>query len=136
MFFFKPSKKELDITDALVRKEAKITIGGKPVVIRAFKLAQALEFFNALGNLKQIAELASTDFAAFNRLLLSKLPEILAYAAPRADIKAEDITLAEFADLLMAIYCVNDIERVLANFTKAVQSMPKLTPALAVSQKQ
>lgn len=136
MFLFRNSKKELDITDALKRKEACITIGGKSVVVRAFKLAQALEFFSALGNVSEIIKLAGTDFGAFNRVLLAKIPEILAFSLPEYKIDADKVTLAEFADLVLAIYCVNDLERILANFTKAVQSMPKLTQGLAASPKQ
>lgn len=131
MFFFKPSKKELDITDALKRKEATITIGGKPVVIKAFKLEQALALFAALGNVKELVQLAGADLAAFNRALLLKLPEILKFAIPEEKINADEVTLAEFADLLLAIYSVNDLDRVLLNFYKAITSMPKLTQALA-----
>ena len=136
MFLFRNSKKELDITDALTRKEAKITIGGKPVVIRAFKLAQALELFNALGDVRALMELANTNFPAFRVALLERLPLLLAYCLPGENIKAEDVTLAEFGDLIVAIWCVNDLERVLSNFTKAVGSMPKLTQGLAPSPKQ
>lgn len=136
MFKFFNSKKELDITDALKRKEACITIGGKSVVIRAFKLVQALEFFNALGDVKNLLLLAGSDFAAFNRELLAKLPTVLIFCVPDVQIDPEKVTLAEFADLLLAVWCVNDMERIYANFTKAVQSMPKLTLDLATSPKQ
>ena len=136
MFVFRNSKKTLDITDALKRKEAQITIGGKSVVIRAFKLAQALELLSALGNVGELIKLAGTDFGAFNRELLAKLPVILAFSLPEYNIDPVKVTLAEFADLVLAIYCVNDLERILINFTKAVQSMPKLTQGLAVSPKQ
>lgn len=136
MFLFRNSKKELDITDALKRKEAKITIGGKSVVIKALKLAQALELLGALGNVGELIQLAANDMGAFNRVLLSKMPSILKFCVPGVEIDPEQVTLAEFADLLLAIYCVNDLERILSNFTKAVQSMPKLTQGLAVSPKQ
>lgn len=135
MFLFTTSKKELDITDALKRKEAKITIGGKPVVIKAFKLAQALELFNALGDVRALLDLASTNFPAFRIALLERLPLLLAYCLPGENVKADDVTLAEFGDLLVAIWCVNDLERVISNFTKAVGSMPKLTQGLASSPK-
>lgn len=135
MFLFSNSKKQLDITDALKRKEAQITIGGKPVVVRAFKLARALELLSALGNVGELIKLAGSDFGAFNRALLAKMPEILAFCLPEYKIDAEKVTLAEFADLILAIYCVNDLERILINFTKAVRSMPKLTQGLAVSPK-
>lgn len=135
MFLFRTSKKELDITDALKRKEATITIGGKPVVIKALKLAQALELFAALGNVKELMNLASTDFVAFRIALLERLPVLLAFCLPGQKLNAEDITLAEFGDLLLAIWCVNDLERVLSNFTRAVGSMPKLTQGLASSPK-
>lgn len=136
MFLFSNSKKQLDITDALKRKEAQITIGGQPVVVRAFKLAQALELLSALGNVSELMKLAATDFGAFNRELLGKMPVLLAFSLPGYKIDPESVTLAEFADLVLAIYCVNDLERILINFTKAVQSMPKLTQGLAVSPKQ
>ena len=136
MFLFRTSKKELDITDALKRKEATITIGGKPVVIRAFKLAQALELFAALGNLDALLKLASADLAEFNKVLLRNLPVVLEFCVPGEHIDPEQVTLAEFADLLLAVYCVNDLDRVLSNFTKAVRSMPKLTQDLAASPKQ
>lgn len=136
MFLFRNSKKELDITDALKRKEAQITIGGQSVVIRAFKLAQALELLSALGNVSELIKLAATDFGAFNRTLLGKMPALLAFSLPEYKIDAEKVTLAEFADLVLAIYVVNDLERILTNFTKAVQSMPKLTQGLAASPKQ
>lgn len=136
MFLYRKSKKELDITDALKKKEAQITIGGKPVVVRALKLTQALELLSALGNVGELLKLSANDFGAFNRLLLSKLPEILAFCVPDYKIDPDNITLAEFSDLLLAVYCVNDLERILSNFTKAVQSMPKLTQGLAASPKQ
>lgn len=136
MFLFSKSKKELDITDALKRKEACITIGGKSVVIRAFKLVQALEFFGALGDVKNLLLLATTDLAAFNRALLAKMPAVLAFCVPDVQIDAEQVTLTEFADLILAVWCVNDMERIVANFTKAVQSMPKITQGLATSPKQ
>lgn len=136
MFNFFNSKKELDITDALKRKEACITIGGKPVVIRAFKLVQALDFFNALGGVKNLLLLAGSDFAAFNRELLGKMPIVLRFCVPDVQIDLEKVTLAEFADLLLAVWCVNDMERIFANFTKAVQSMPKVMLDLATSPKQ
>ena len=136
MFLFRNSKKELDITDALKRKEAKITIGGKSVVIKALKLAQALELLGALGNVGELIKLAGGDIVAFNRVLLGKMPAILNFCVPGEDIDPDEVTLAEFADLLLAVYCVNDLERILANFTRAVQSMPKLTQGLAVSPKQ
>jgi hypothetical protein len=136
MFLFRNSKKELDITDALKRKEAQITIGGKPVVIRAFKLAQALELLSALGNVSELIKLAGSDFGAFNRELLNKMPALLAFSLPEYKIDPDKVTLAEFADLILAIYVVNDLERILINFTKAVQSMPKLTQGLAASPKQ
>lgn len=136
MFIFRNSKKELDITDALKRKEACITIGGKPVVVRAFKLAQALELLGALGNVGELIKLASIDITTFNKILLAKMPAILNFSLPGYDVDQEKITLAEFADLLMAIYCVNDLERILGNFTKAVASMPKLTQVLGPLPKQ
>lgn len=136
MFLFRKSKKELDITDALKRKEAQITIGGKLVVIRAFKLVQALELIEALGGMKRLVDLAGTDIAAFNREMLAKMPSVLAFCLPGEQIDFEQVTLAEFADLLMAVWCVNDLERIFTNFMQAVQSMPKLTQALATSPKQ
>lgn len=136
MFLFRKAKKELDITDALKRKEAKITIGGKSVVIKALKLAQALELLAALGNAGELIKLAGQDMAAFNVALLDKMPAILSFIIPGEHIDPDKVTLAEFADLLLAIYCVNDLERILSNFTRAVQSMPKLTQGLAVSPKQ
>lgn len=131
MFLFGTSKKELDISDALKRKEAKITIGGKPVVVKALKLAQAVELLSALGNVQEMVKLASADLTAFNKLLLVKLPEVLKFCVPDADIDAEQVTLAEFADLLLAVYCVNDLDRVLSNFYKAITSLPKLTQVSA-----
>ena len=136
MFLYRKSKKDLDITDALKRKEASITIGGKPVVVRAFKLMQGLEFIAALGNVQELLKLANSDIAAFNRALLSKIGVILAFCLPGDQIDPEQVTLAEFADLTLAVWCVNDMERILSNFTKAVQSIPKLTPGSAVSPKQ
>lgn len=136
MFLYRKSKKELDLTDALKRKEACITIGGKSVVVRAFKLKQGLEFIAALGNVQELLQIANTDMAAFNRALLAKIGVILAFCLPNEHIDAEQVTLAEFADLLLAVWCVNDMERIVTNFTQAVQSMPKLTPGLAASPKQ
>lgn len=136
MFLFKKSKKELDITDALKRKEAKITIGGKPVVVKAFKLVKALEFFNALGEGQTLIKLAGSDWGAFNRALLSKIDVILTFCLPDYKIDAEQVTLAEFSDLILAVWCVNDMERIISNFTMAVRSMPKLTQDLAASPKQ
>ena len=136
MFLYRKSKKELDITDALKRKEAQITIGGKSVVIRAFKLMQGLEFIAALGNVQELLKLANTDMVAFNRALLAKIGVILEFCLPGEHIDAEQVTLAEFADLTLAVWCVNDMERILSNFSMAVQSMPKLTPGLVVSPKQ
>lgn len=135
MFFFKPSKKELDITDALVRKEACITIGGKPVVVRAFKLVKGLEFLAALGNAQELFKLANTDFAAFNKALLTKIGVILEFCLPDEHIDKDKVTLTEFLDLCMAVYCVNDVERIYTNFTMAMQSIATLTPALAALPK-
>ncbi len=136
MFKFKKSKKDLDITDAINRKKATITIGGKPVVIEAFKLAKALELINILGKMPDLIKLASADLPAFNRILLAHLPQVLAFCLPNAkDINADDITLTEFADLILAVWAVNDMERIVSNFTTAVQSMPKVTQALATSPK-
>lgn len=136
MFKFRQSKKELDITDALKRKEACITIGGKSVVIRAFKLVEALEFFAALGDVKNLLMLAASDIAAFNREILAKMPAVLHFCVPDVQIDPEQVTLSEFADLLLAVWCVNDLERILTNFTQAVQSMPKAMQVLATSPKQ
>lgn len=136
MFLYRKSKKELDITDALKRKEACITIGGKSVVVRAFKLTQGLEFIAALGNVQELLQLANKDMAAFNRVLLSKMDVILSFCLPGEQIDAEKVTLAEFADLTLAVWCVNDMERIVSNFSQAVQSIPNLTPGLAVSPKQ
>lgn len=136
MFLYRKSKKELDITDALKKKEACITIGGKSVVVRAFKLTQGLEFLAALGNIQELLKLANSDLAAFNRALLSKIGVILAFCLPGEQIDAGRVTLAEFADLTLAVWCVNDMERILSNFMTAVQSMPKPMPGLAVSPKQ
>lgn len=136
MFLYRKSKKELDITDALKKKEACITIGGKSVVVRAFKLTQGLEFLAALGNIQELLKLANSDLAAFNRALLSKIGVILAFCLPGEHIDAEQVTLSEFADLTLAVWCVNDMERILSNFMTAVQSMPKPMPGLAVSPKQ
>ena len=136
MFKFKKSKKELDITDAINRKKATITIGGKPVVIEAFKLAKALELINILGKMPDLIKLASADLPAFNRILLAHLPQVLAFCVPQANwINPDDITLTEFADLILAVWSVNDMERIVSNFTTAVQSMPKVTQVLATSPK-
>ena len=136
MFKFKKSKKELDITDAINRKKATITIGGKPVVIEAFKLAKALELINILGKMPDLIKLASADLPAFNRILLAHLPQVLAFCVPNAKgINPDDITLTEFADLILAVWAVNDMERIVSNFTTAVQSMPKVTQVLATSPK-
>lgn len=136
MFKFKKSKKELDITDAISRKKATITIGGKPVVIEAFKLAKALELINILGKMPDLIKLASADLPAFNRILLAHLPQVLAFCVPQAKgINPDDITLTEFADLILAVWAVNDMERIVSNFTTAVQSIPKATQALASSPK-
>lgn len=136
MFKFKKSKKELDITDAINRKKATITIGGKPVVIEAFKLAKALELINVLGKMPDLIKLASADLPAFNRILLAHLPQVLAFCVPNANgINPDDITLTEFADLILAVWAVNDMERIVSNFTTAVQSMPKVTQVLATSPK-
>lgn len=116
MFFFSHRKKELDITDALKRKEAKITIGGKPVVIKAFKLAQALALFASLQHIEKMLTIAAKDMAAFNRELLAKMPEILAFCVPDKQIDPQDVTLTEFADLLLAVWCVNDLDRIFNNF--------------------
>lgn len=132
-FLFTKSKKNLDITDALKRKEATLTIQGKQVTIKAFKLAEALELFTALGNIQELLRLIGTDITLFNRVLLAKLPVVLRFCVPDGQIDADKITLAEFADLILAVYCVNDVERILANFTKAVQSMPRLMQGLATS---
>lgn len=134
MFLFKNSKKELDITDALSKKEAKITIGGKPVVIKAFTLAKALELIDALKLGAGLVKLANTNFAEFRKYLLLNLPVIIDFCEIK-NVDTDKITLAEFCDLITAIYCVNDLERILSNFTKAVQSMPKLTQGLAASPK-
>ena len=137
MFFkFKHSKKNLDITDAILRKETQITIGGQSVVIRAFKLAEALQFIEALQEGSNLIKLAGKDFAAFNRYLLAKMPLILKFCLPEYKIDQDKITLAEFADLVLAIYYVNDLERIIANFMTAVQSMPQITQVLAVSPKK
>lgn len=136
MFKFKKSKKELDITDAINRKKATITIGGKPVVIEAFKLAKALELINIVGKTPDLIKLASADLPAFNRILLAHLPQVLAFCVPQAKgINPDDITLTEFADLILAVWAVNDMERIVSNFTTAVQSMPKVTQVLATSPK-
>lgn len=136
MFKFKKSKKELDITDAINRKKATITIGGKPVVIEAFKLAKALELINIVGKTPDLIKLASADLPAFNRILLAHLPQVLAFCVPNANgINPDDITLTEFADLILAVWAVNDMERIVSNFTTAVQSIPKATQALASSPK-
>ena len=136
MFKFKKSKKELDITDAINRKKATITIGGKPVVIEAFKLAKALELINILGKMPDLIKLASADLPAFNRILLAHLPQVLAFCVPQAKgINPDDITLTEFADLILSVWAVNDMERIVSNFTTAVQSMPKVTQVLATSPK-
>ena len=130
-FLFTKSKKNLDITDAIKRKEATITIQGKQVTIRAFKLAEALELFAALGSIQELVRLVGKDITLFNRLLLAKLPTVLRFCVPDGQIDADKITLAEFADLILAVYCVNDLERILANFTQAMSSMPKTTQVLA-----
>lgn len=135
MFLYRKSKKELDITDALKKKEACITIGGKPVVVRAFKLEQGLQFLGALGDAQDLFQLASKDFAAFNRALLSKIGVILNFCLPGVEIDKDKVTLAEFADLIMAIYCVNDVERIYSNFTQAMRSIAELTPGLAALPK-
>ena len=134
MFSFIKPKKNLDITDALIRKEAKITIGGKPVVVRAFKFAQAIAFIETLKIGVDVFK--QTDFVGLNKFLLKKMPEILAFCFPNEQIDQDKITLAEFADLIMAIYCVNDLERIIANFMTAVQSMQKAMQDLATSPKQ
>ena len=64
MFKFFSSKKELDITDALNKKRATITIGGESVVIEAFKLGKALELFAALGNATELVKLAGVTVQA------------------------------------------------------------------------
>jgi len=130
-FLFSKSKKNLDITDALKRKEATLTIQGKRVTIKAFKLAEALELFAALGNIQDLLRLVGTDLTLFNRLLLAKLPVVLRFCVPDGQIEPDKITLAEFADLILAVYCVNDLDRILANFTQAMSSMPKTTQVLA-----
>lgn len=136
LFKFKHSKKNLDITDAILRKETQITIGGQSVVIRAFKLAEALQLIDALGQSSDLIKLAGKDFAAFNRYLLAKMPLILKFCLPDYKIDQDKITLTEFCDLIMAVYYVNDLERIITNFTTAVQSIPKITQGLAVSPKQ
>lgn len=134
-FFFQPVKKSLDITDALKKKEALITIGGKPVVVKALKLGEALKLFDALGGLKSALSLAQTDGARFNAWLLKRLPQLLAFCAPGAAVRPEEVTLAEFADLLLAVWCVNDLERIVQNFTQAAESIAPLTRGLVSSPK-
>lgn len=136
MFLYRNSKKDLDITDALKRKEACITIGGKSVVVRAFKLQKGLDFIAALGNAQELLNLARTDIASFNREILSKIGVILAFCLPDYKIDPEQVTLTEFADLLMAVYCVNDVERIYGNFTQAMRSIALLTPDLAALPKR
>ena len=136
MFLYRNSKKDLDITDALKRKEACITIGGKSVVVRAFKLQKGLDFIAALGNAQELLNLARTDIASFNREILSKIGVILAFCLPDYKIDPEQVTLTEFADLLMAVYCVNDVERIYGNFTMAMRSIALLTPDLAALPKR
>ena len=135
MFKFFSSKKELDITDALNKKRATITIGGESVVIEAFKLGKALELFAALGNATELVKLAGGDITALNRALLVKMPVILHFCIPGKQIDPDRVTLAEFADLLLAVWCVNDLERIFANFYRATQSIPHLTQGLAALQK-
>lgn len=135
MFIFRRSKKELDIRDALTKKRATITIGGQPVVIEAFKLAKALELLSALGDVTALLKLASTDMGALNRALLAKMPLILEFCVPGGKVDPDKITLAEFSDLLLAVWCVNDLDRVISNFMTAVESVPKITRVLASSPK-
>ena len=130
-FLFTKSKKNLDITDAIKRKEATITIQGKRVTIKAFKLAEALELFSALGSIQELVRLVGTDLTLFNRLLLAKLPVVLRFCVRDEQLDPNRITLAEFSDLILAVYCVNDLERILSNFLQAISSMPKTTQVLA-----
>lgn len=135
MFLFSSGKKELDIRDALTKKRATITIGGEPVVIEAFKLGRALDLIGLLGGMPDMLKMMGKDCSVFNRFLLSKLPEILTFCVQGKHIDSDKVTFAEFADLLLAVWCVNDLDRVISNFTQAMQSMPKLTRVLASSPK-
>ena len=136
MFKFFSSKKELDITDALKKKQAHITIGGNPVVIEAFKLSKALELFEAMGNISELIKLAGSDTAAFNRVLLAKLPTILRFCVPDRQMSTGDVTLTVFADLIMAVWCVNDLGRILSNFTRAIPQELIIMPTGAVLPKR
>lgn len=132
-FFFKKSKpvEELNISDALVRKKATIQIGGKVVTIEAFKVGQMFEGFALL-------KITADDFKAMldkpellKDLFSARLPEILEFCCPNSNINIKDVTATEFMDLIVAVWCVNDLERIITNFTLAMPSTPQMMQLMA-----
>ena len=55
---------------------------------------------------------------------------------PDRQIPPGDVTLTEFADLITAVWCVNDLGRILANFTRAIPQELIIMPTGAVLPKR
>jgi len=136
----KTPKDNLTYEDAINAKKVSVILAGKEYVLKAMPLSQAVSIPTAL---KVGADFISrlddgTKPEEFEKLKIEALNNaafLIKELLPGADIDINSITFTEFADFLIAIYAVNDLGRVIPNFTKAMGSMLPITLPLATLPK-
>lgn len=130
-FNYKKSKKAevLDIADAIEKKEAYTVFGGKKLKIEALTIGKLFRVLDALKiGQSEIVSIAQNKDALVG-YFVEKMPLIAKHIHPDAVVDFNKTTVTEVMDLVLAFWSANDLERVIANFQKAMPSAKKQTRA-------
>jgi hypothetical protein len=112
--FFKTGKRQLDINDAVTRRQKEVGFGGKKLVLNELLFVDFLAFQSLLSEMK------TSNLAGF---FYENLDKLLKICFPNFEIKTGKITTREAFNFIIAFIEVNDLDRTLSNFQKATPTI-------------
>ena len=123
MFGLKCGKRQLQIEDALIRREKSISLNGKKYVMKELLFGDMVQVFSMFEGLqaskKSLAMWVSQNIATL---------VLVCFKTESIDI--HKLTMRESLQFVLAFIEVNDLDRIFSNFQKA---MPSLMTAIAAS---
>lgn len=136
-FFAKKSKRptELDIADAINKKQCTIQFGGHTITLKAMTMAQFLRGFEYFKEYSDELKECIFDKQKMQTFLAEKLPLIVEFIQPGLKVDYKTLPLYEALDFIVAFWSVNDFTRVIENFMVVMPSRIQITKDSAPSPK-
>jgi hypothetical protein len=128
MFGLKCGKRELQIEDALLRREKEISLNKKKYVLKELlfgDMVKVFSIFESLHNSKKSLSMFVSENIAVIILLCFK----------NENIDINKLTMRESLNFVLAFIEVNDLDRIFSNFQKAMPSVVQIITASATLPK-